>query len=69
MYLLAFTGIADPLDVTFAASKAIAVSVLPHSIQMQVLLQGTDASKHSQYFLRHMLFRHLHPLLCAAFAF
>ena len=32
---------------------------------IHALLHGKDASKHSQYFLRHILLRHLHPLLCA----
>lgn len=33
------------------------------STHEHVLLQGTSASKHSQYFFRHMLFLHLQPLL------
>lgn len=47
------------------AMRAMSDGALWQSVHMQVLLQGSEASKHSQYFFRHILFRHLHPLLCA----
>ena len=55
----------DSEEVVTRSPSTPGLFVLQQFKHVQVLLQGTPAWKHSQYFFKHIDLRHLQPILCA----